>query len=427
MRLAFVSPLPPAGTGIADYSAEVLALLAPCHQIDVFHDQEVVEPSRLPEGCGVFRARELLSRHRDRAYDLVVYQMGNGPEHGFLYDLLAPLPGLLVLHDLVLHHSRAKRFLDSPEVRAYAADPASAAKRDGAQVSLAAYAEEVAYSYPAAADRLAEAQLGTLGDLLPYAYPLFRIPVEVSRLTAVHNSFMAAAIDEEVPGAPVTRLAMAVQALPVPPGAAGRLRERYRLAPDDFVVGSFGLLTREKRLATLARAVARLASALPRLRLLLVGPVPDRGALDALLERVGLSGRSVVTGRVPFEELGAHMEAVDLAVHLRYPTARETSAALLRLLAQGRPVVMSDLGNFAEVPEAAVVRADVADEEGEVTRALLRLAENPAARARLGSAAREFVRREHSPARCLETHQGAIERARQLPDPPRRNWPKHWG
>jgi glycosyltransferase involved in cell wall biosynthesis len=273
---------------------------------------------------------------------------------------------------------------------------------------------------------LSQAHLSTLGDLLPYAYPLFRMPVEASRLTAVHNDYMAEALAEELPQAAVARLAMAAEPLPVPAGAAAALRRRYGLAADDFVVGSFGLLTREKRLETVARAAARVASALPHLRLLLVGPTPDREALEGLLARVGLTGKAVITGRVPFEELGAHMEAVDLAIHLRYPTARETSASLLRLLAQGRPTVMSDLGNFAEVPGGAVVRADVADEEGEVTRAILRLAENPAARARLGAAAREFVRREHSPARCLDSYEAALERARGLADPPRCAWPAHW-
>jgi len=35
VRIAFLSPLPPAATGIADYSAEVLALLAGAHEIEV--------------------------------------------------------------------------------------------------------------------------------------------------------------------------------------------------------------------------------------------------------------------------------------------------------------------------------------------------------------------------------------------------------
>ena len=36
MRLAFVSPLPPLPTGIADYAADVLAALDPVHEVEAF-------------------------------------------------------------------------------------------------------------------------------------------------------------------------------------------------------------------------------------------------------------------------------------------------------------------------------------------------------------------------------------------------------
>ena len=55
-------------------------------------------------------------------------------------------------------------------------------------------------------------------------------------------------------------------------------------------------------------------------------------------------------------------------VHLRYPTARETSAALLRVLAQGRPVIVSDIANQKEIPDEVVRRVDPVDEEGDLTR-----------------------------------------------------------
>jgi glycosyltransferase involved in cell wall biosynthesis len=426
VRLAFLTPLPPARTGIADYAVEVLGLLADRHAIDVFHAQESVEADRLPPSATVRPASEFLPRHRERPYDLAIYQMGNGPDHAFLYEPLARVPGLLVLHDLVLHHSRARMFLESPAARAYANDPASAALREAAAPALRAYRDEVAYSYPGQAGRLAEAQLGTVGDLLPYAYPLFRLPVEAARLVAVHNAYLADAIRGEVPEAQVVRVPMMAGGVPVAPPAVAALRARLGLAPDDFVVGSFGLLTREKRIETVARAVARAATALPHLRLVLVGPVADPAALDRLLARLGVRERTVVTGRVPFGEIPVHIEAADLVVHLRYPTARETSAALLRVLAQGRPTVMSNLEHLAEVPADAVVRADVADEEGEVTRAIHRLASRPAEREALGAAARSFVQREHSAARCREAYEAALERARSLPDPPRRPWPAHW-
>lgn len=426
MRLAFVSPLPPAPTGIADYAADVLGLLAGRHEIDAFHDQEQVDAGRLPRSCGLHPAAALLERHQARRYDLVIYQMGNGRTHDRVYDLLPRLPGLLVLHDLVLHHSRAGMFLDSPEARAYARDPSSARLREAARRPLQAYAEELAYTYPAQAGRLGQAFLETVGDLLPYAYPLFRIPVEAARLVAVHNDFMAEAIRTEAPDTEVVRIPMAAEEEPVSPEAVAGIRSRHGIAPGDFVVGSFGLVTREKRVETIARAVARAAAHLPRVRLLLVGPVADPEGLRRMLDARGIGDRALITGRVPIEELPAYMGAADLAVHLRFPTGRETSAALLRVLAQGRPTVISDLEHLADIPEAAVVRADPTDEEGAVTRTILRLHDKPEARARLGAAARRFVRSEHSPAQCRDGYEAAIARAATLPDPPPRPWPAHW-
>lgn len=426
MRLAFVSPLPPAPTGIADYAADVLGLLAARHQIDAFHDQDDVDAGRLPAACGLHRTTTLLARHQSKPYDVVIYQMGNGRLHDAVYDLLPRLPGLLVLHDLVLHHSRAGMFLDSPEARAYARDPSRPDLREAARRPLGAYADELAYVYPAQARRLDPVFLGTVGDLLPYAYPLFRIPVEAARLTAVHNEYMADAIRAEVPEAEVVRIPMAAEAVDVDAAGVAALRDRHGIRPDDFVVGSFGLVTREKRVETIARAVARAAAHVPGLRLLLVGPVVDPDGLRRMLQARGVLDRTVIAGRVPLDDLPAYMAAADLAVHLRYPTGRETSAALLRILAQGRPTVLSDLEHLGDVPDAAVVRADPTDEEGEVTRAILRLHDKPAARARLGRAAAEFIRREHSPARCRDGYEAALARAIARPAPPSRPWPSHW-
>jgi hypothetical protein len=214
VRLAFVSPLPPLATGIADYAADLLHVLSPRHEIEIFHGQDTVDDARLPPGTLVLRASELFERQRRRPYDLVVYQMGNGRAHDFLYDLLSRVPGLLVLHDLVLHHARAAQFLESEPVKAWVRAPASRAACEAARAPLDAWRAELEYSYPGRGERLFDAHLGTVGDLLPYAYPLFRVPVEASRAVAVHNGFMAEAIRAEVPSAVVIRIPMPVSAAP---------------------------------------------------------------------------------------------------------------------------------------------------------------------------------------------------------------------
>jgi glycosyltransferase involved in cell wall biosynthesis len=426
-RLAFFSPLPPAATGIADYSVDVLRILSPSHVVDAFHDQPEVDVARLPPACRAHPAGAFFERHRARPYDLAVYQLGNGVAHAFLYGFLSRFPGLLVLHDLVLHHARARTFLESPEAVAYAADPSSAPLREAALAQLQRYRDEVAYDYPERAQRIATAQLETAGDLLPYAYPLFRLPVEASRATAAHNAYMVGAIRAEVPDATVVAVGMPMARVAVSPEAVARTRGRHGIAAGELVVGSFGLLTREKRIDALARAASRARALGLALRLLLVGPVPDPSGLWRRLTELGLRDVTIMTGRVPAEELPAYIEAVDVAVHLRYPTARETSAALLRVLAQGRASVVSDLENLAELPHDAVLRADATDEEGSTLRAILRLAGRPAERERLGRNAAAFVARKHSPERCLATYEAAIEAALRGRPPRRRSsWPAHW-
>ena len=426
-RLAFFTPLPPAPTGIADYSVDVLQILSPSHVIDVFHGQAAVDTSRLPPACRAYPAEAFEERHRARRYDLAIYQMGNGVAHAFLYGFVSRFPGLLVLHELVLHHARARAFLESPEAIAYAREPSSLALRDAALAQLQRYRDEVAYDYPERGQRIATAQLETAGALLPYAYPLFRLPVEASLATAAHNSFMVRAIREEVPDATVAAISMPMAGVEVDRAAAAKTRARHGIADDELVVGSFGLLTRAKRIDSVARAASRALALGVRLRLLLVGPVPDASALWARLAELGLRDVTVMTGRVSDRELPAYIEAVDVAVHLRYPTARETSAALLRVLAQGRASVVSDLENLAEIPDDAVVRADVTDEEGCALRAILRLGARPAERERLGRRAAAFVARRHSAERCLATYEAAIEAALRGRVPRRRaDWPAHW-
>jgi glycosyltransferase involved in cell wall biosynthesis len=418
VRLAFASPLPPAPTGIADHAAEVLALLAGRHEIDLFHDQEAVDRSRLPDGTPCLEAAEFVARHRARPYDVAVYQMGNGAAHAFLYDLLPQVPGLLVLHDLVLHHSRAAHYLEADAVRAWRLDPTSAVAREAARPILEAWRRELVRSYPGRGDRLFEVGLGTVGDLVPYAYPLFRLPVEASRAVLVANGFMARAILEEVPEAVVLRAPLPAAPVATDVAEVQALRRRLGFGAGDVVVGCFGLLTPEKRIETVARAVALAAARDPRVRLLLAGPVPAEARLAALLRSFGIGARTVVTGRLPFTQLPVNMEAADVVVHLRYPTARETSAALLRVLAQGRATIVADLEHQEELPEDAVVRVDLTDETGGTTRAILRLASSPELRHRLGEAAASFVRRENSPERVRGAWEAALERTRRLGFPP---------
>ena len=107
MRLAVVTPLDAAQTGVADYSRDLLPYLAEAagREIAVFADRARSAQS----GVG-WHARpidDLPSTARD--FDLIVYQMGNSPAHDFMAEALWRYPGLVVLHDVSLHNFFARQ------------------------------------------------------------------------------------------------------------------------------------------------------------------------------------------------------------------------------------------------------------------------------------------------------------------------------
>ena len=141
--------------------------------------------------------------------------------------------------------------------------------------------------------------------------------------------------------------------------------------------------------------------------------------LAGLARKLGVAERVHVLGYVPFAELEQAIAASDLCLNLRYPTAGETSASLLRILAVGRPAIVTEYAQYRDLPDDAVVKvplADARDAEGEAAAMAARLAEllaAPEALRRLGEAARAHVAREHDPARAAEAIVAACRELRR--------------
>lgn len=406
MRLALVTPLPPAPTGIADYTVDVVRALGGTHAIELFHDQpEISGGLEAP----AFPIGDLPARAALEPYGAVIYQMGNAPAHDFMYGWMERIPGVVVLHDLVLHHSFARRYLESPEALAYARDPSSEEARLQADKVHRSFLAALEAVYPGQGERLKEAHFNTTGDLLPYVFPLFEPALAKAYAVGAHNAFMVDAIRSARPDLRCVRLAMPMRPAPVTEEGKAAVRAKLGLEGARAVVGCFGLVTREKRIETVARAVARVAEIRPDVRLLLAGQVSDAAWLQALLDRLGVRERTRVVGRLENDEFVAAMDIADVVVHLRYPTARETSAALLRVMAQGRPVIVSDIANQSEIPADTVRRLDPVDEEGDLARALDSSLRNPEAAQSMGERARAFVLTEHADARTRETYEQLLK------------------
>ena len=366
MKVAYYSPLPPERSGIADYSALLLPALR--ERLDV---HAVQRRQRAP-----------------RDVDVSVYHVGNNPEiHGWIVDALRARPGVVVLHDFVLHHLVAGLTLARKDVSGYL----RAMERDAGLVGRLLALGVVDGCVP------------PLWSTRPEDFPLAGEVLDLARehgliVHSVHvrERALAAGFD-----GPIRRIPMPVWPAPraEPANVDG--------AP---VIGSFGFLNANKRIPQLLEAFAVVRVRHPRARLLLVGPEAAGLHLEERIDGLGLADAVQRHGYVEEQRFWSLLAACDVCVSLRWPTMGETSAGVIRMLSLAKPIVVSDVDAFAELPDDVAVK--VAPDEREVdalVASLLQLVEDPSLASSMSAAAREFALREHDLARVADLYTAALE------------------
>lgn len=186
-----------------------------------------------------------------------------------------------------------------------------------------------------------------------------------------------------------TRIAVIPNGIDVPPPPTPEDRARARralgLADGDEAVGILAALRPEKDHDLLLRAVARLAPARPALRLVLIGSGAREQELRSLAADLGVADRTVFAGFRP--DAVALLAGLDVkclvSVQETFPTS------VLEAMAAAVPVVMTDPPGVPDLVVDGVtgLRIPVGDADA-LAAALTRLLDDPAERARMGSAGR---------------------------------------
>jgi glycosyltransferase involved in cell wall biosynthesis len=309
-RIAVFTPLPPTKSGVAHYSSLVVPALGA-------------------------RAFDSLAGYRRSDFDHVIYQLGNNPHHELMYREAMHHPGVVVLHDLVLHHLIVELTL-------------ARGNADGYVEALRANHGE-----PGAAWARGRAS-GLHSEMGNFLYPASVEIAQRSKSVIVHNHYAR----ERLLSFGVTT---PIHVVPHPYVPETRtfdrkaLRARYGFTPADRVIGFFGFLTSAKRAEVVLETFR--AAKDPRLKLLIVGePAPN-------IDVASLQGEGIVlTGYVADEDFASYYAIADRFVNLRYPSAGETSGTLIRAFDAGKPVAVSDYAQFAELPDDCVFKVPFAEE-----------------------------------------------------------------
>jgi glycosyltransferase involved in cell wall biosynthesis len=368
MKVAYFSPLPPSTSGIADYSA----LLIPA--LERLIDVEVVRPGRtrpIADAC------------------VALYHVGNDPDaHAWIVDALRRRAGVVVLHDFVIHHLVAGMTIGRHDGHAY----------------LAAMEREAGVAGRMLGWGVLEGRVPPLWEVRPTEFPLVGEVLDRATGVVVHSRYVEAHVRAHGYDGPVWLIPHPAWAAPdlEPAGVAG--------SP---LFGCFGHLNESKQIPELLRAFAQFRASHQDARLLLVGGEAPGFDLQGRLERLGLDAAGVV--REPYveeERLWSLMAACTACVLLRAPTMGETSGSAIRALTLGKPLVVNDLGWFAELPDdvALKVPAGGESEVEALVDALARLAE-PGVATEMGQAAQRYARSEHDLDHVAELYVSALEQA----------------
>jgi glycosyltransferase involved in cell wall biosynthesis len=132
----------------------------------------------------------------------------------------------------------------------------------------------------------------------------------------------------------------------------GSARRELGLAEDGLYIGTVSSLVGYEGLDDLVRAFAILAPNFPELRLLIVGDGVAAPALREQVRELGLTDKTIFTGRVPRNLTPVYHQALDVFVVPRKDldvTRAVTPLKPVEALASARPVVASDLPALREI------------------------------------------------------------------------------
>ncbi|ADH91039.1 glycosyl transferase group 1 [Ancylobacter novellus DSM 506] len=385
-RLAFISPLPPERSGIADYSADLLPALAEHYEIEVVVSQDDVSDPWIVENLPV-RNVGWFRRNAGR-FDRILYHFGNSPFHEHMFELLETIPGVLVLHDFFLSGIQMYRGMNNwmqSVLHSHGVEGLAALARPDSE-------EHGVWTFPGNLSVLQNA-----AGIIVHSEWSKRLAEQWYGADAARDWAVVPLLRRSADGDDAARL---------------EARRQLGLADDQLVICSFGDVTPNKLTVELVEAFASAVAKLgPRAKLVLVGRAGEAYShrVEQLSRTFGLKNQVEVTGWVDADTYHRYQQAADIAVQLRTMSRGETSAAALDCMRHGLPLIANANGAMAELDADAVWLIPDQFEIPDLAKALVRLAEAPDLRQRLGAAARALIADRHAPPRAARMYRDAIE------------------
>jgi glycosyltransferase involved in cell wall biosynthesis len=362
MKFAWFTPLSER-SAIGRASSYIVRELAKIAEVELWHYEK--GPTHPVDCKQVYAPSADLSRLS--AFDLVIYNLGNHlPFHGDIFNVARQHPGLVILHDYVMHHFFAALYLEQRK------EPA-------------AYLAEMELWYGAAGRAAAERSLAghpvwETDDVIHF--PLLARCTENSLGVIAHSDYLLAAVRRSYSG-PIRKINLPYE---LPPPCSHSSRAELGVPSGALLLVTIGHVNPNKRVHVTLEALA------PGMFLLIAGPSDPnyQKHLDRIIAQRGIAAQVHFLGRVSDEVLHSCLSAADICVNLRLPALEGASASVIEEMLYRKPVIVTDTGFYRELPSDTVVKIDPNLESTALPAAFARLA-HPVERESLGARAHDYA------------------------------------
>ncbi len=392
MKFAYFSCLSPLKSGISDYSEkELLPYLSKYADIDIYIDNGYTPSNKdIINKFNIFNYKKITDKIDQ--YDAIIYHMGNNPFHIYMYETLMKYDGIVVYHDIFLHGLIWNMTIGKG--------------------NKSRYIEEFKYCYGDRGRLIAEDAMKS-GSYPEFERPLLKRMLDKSSGIIVHSTFGKNIILEEKKDINIVKIN---QAVTVHKDLDKEIiRKKLGIDNDAIIVVTFGYIYPHKRIHKAITAFARFNKKFPDSKYFLVGERScDCTDLDRYVEKLGIRKSVIFTGFIPFERATEYIAMSDICINLRYPTAGETSSGTLRVLSMGKPVIISNVGWFSELPDSCCVKVDIDKyEEETIFESLNIFASDKELRTKMGENAREYILKECDPDKVAREYYNFINNIKE--------------
>ena len=326
-KIAWLSPLPPQKSGIANYSHWLLKALGPYVDIDLYCDETEV----IPELTNEFKIYPTaLYREQQRKYDQAVYHLGNNSIfHKEIYKLAWNFPSTIVLHDYNLSAFMHEAFYLKADWQLY----------EQALVSPNGESESK--------------KLQTFIPLLRRnirAFPMSHAVVNKSTKVIVHHRWLKYQFARADHIHVIPHFAK-INYRPAPEKIQA-FKKRFLVDDKNFVIACLGFVNSNKLPQLQVEVVKRLLAQGYPVHLLFAGQTaPEVKKLQAEVEGSEYRENITFTGYLDDEDYFSALFSSDVVINLRNPSMGEASGTLMHALAAARPTIISDINQYKEFPD----------------------------------------------------------------------------